>query len=273
MKRVVALFLLAACGDNIVDPPLPDSAVRFDPPAVYARWWEMTQACSGIRRTLQDVKWYRSPNRTVPLDGDQVTAYWSLGSNRIVVVDEYRLDGPVIRHEMLHALIRLEGHPREHFVEKCGGVVHCAIGCIEATEPSPSQVTPPIVEPSEVDVAVTVDPAQPRAGFEDGFFSVTVSVTNPADHAVNVSVRPRPPGNFLVTYVLTIAGDRQGPSRAVTAIDPNDTIFQAHQTKRQVFDFRIDPSGRDGITPGSYRISGGYASNLAPLVQVALGSN
>jgi hypothetical protein len=273
MKRVVALFLLAACGDHIVDPPLPDSAVRFDPPAVYARWWEMAQECSGVRRDLRDVKWYRSPNRTVPLDGNQVTAYWSLGSNRIVVVDDYRLDGPVVRHEMLHALIRVEGHPRDQFVEKCGGVVHCAIGCIESADPSPSQVTPPIVEPSELDVSVVVDPAEPRAGFEDGFFSVTVTVTNPANHAVNVNVRPRPPGNFLVTYSLTVQGDGQGLSRAITAIDPGETIFQAHQTKRQVFDFRIDPSRSEGIAPGPYRITGAYAGKVTVPVQVTLGPN
>src|SRR5687767_13898568 len=51
---------LAACS-SLVDPDLPVNARQFTPPPVYARWWAMTQACSGLSGDLASVSWYVVP--------------------------------------------------------------------------------------------------------------------------------------------------------------------------------------------------------------------
>ena len=259
-----ALIILAACGDHIVDPALPASAARFDPPPAYSRWWDMTQACSGIRKDLGELQWYRSAAPTIRLNGKEVTAYWSLGSKRIVVVDAYRLNGSVIRHEMLHSLIRQEGHPREYFMEKCGGVVHCEGDCIEPAAP---YVPLPIVQSDHLQTSLSIDPENPGATFEDGLFSVTVTATNPADHAVRVNLTPHFPGNSLYTFTINITGT---PTRSVRPIDDAAFTFRARETKRHVFDLKVDPSGRMGPQPGRYLITGGYDRTFGPAVEVTI---
>ena len=266
-----AIGALAACGDNIVDPALPEAAERFDPPAVYLRWWGMTQECAGVQRNFRDVKWYRTPAARIELNGEYVNAYWSMGSNRVVITDGARNDGSVVRHEMLHALIRQEGHPRTQFVEKCAGVVHCEEGCIEAPATMPDP--PPSVEASELDVQVSLVPSTPSQAVDGGFFSVVITATNPSDRAISVTVRPRPPGGTLVTFSATLVGNPSVPTRVTRVIDPTAVTFQARETKRQVFDYRIDPTGTFGVRPGAYFVQAAYASQSAPMPQVTLGAN
>src|SRR5712671_6242500 len=120
-----------ACG-HLTDPPLPVNAMRFDPPAVYTRWWTMVESCSGFTRAFGNVEWYSAPGVLLSPDGDgdRVDGYWSLASNRIVLVADDTLDGGLVRHEMLHALVRVKGHPRSEFLQNCGGVVGCGPICV-----------------------------------------------------------------------------------------------------------------------------------------------
>jgi hypothetical protein len=266
MRRAVLLLALAGCGENIVDPKLPEASSRFDPPQSYTRWWNMVQSCSGAVGDLSAVSWYRTALPLIPLDGSSVTAYWSQATNRVVVTDQFLLDGAVIRHEMLHSLIRRAGHPREYFVEKCGGVVHCEDACIEpGSEPSGAL---PLVEATELDLQVSVEPGAPGIGLENGLFSVIVTATNPASHAVRVVVRPRPPGGDLITFTLSMMGAHRVPGRFVRARDPSQSVFMAGEMKRHVFDFRTDPTGAAGVLPGSYRIIAGYVAASATPVEV-----
>src|SRR5512140_245269 len=117
----MAAVFAAAC-ERIVDPAFPPTATQFVPPPVYDRWWAMTASCAGVTGSLSKVSWYVVPGVTeFQLKGQTVSGYWTQGSNSIVVADSSRLDGSVIRHEMLHALIRGTGHPRSAFLEKCAG--------------------------------------------------------------------------------------------------------------------------------------------------------
>ncbi|HEY0779780.1 MAG TPA: hypothetical protein VGD56_17565, partial [Gemmatirosa sp.] len=113
----------------MTDPALPAGATRLTPPPVYARWWAMTEACSGLRRDLGAVDWYVTTGAPSISDGHQsdLGGYYSPASNRIVLADTAALDGATIRHEMLHALLgpAVAGHPRAQFLGRCAGVVHC----------------------------------------------------------------------------------------------------------------------------------------------------
>ncbi len=56
-RRLVLLPLLGACA--VSDSGLPAGAERFEPPAVYAKWWALTEQCSRRSGDVRDVSWYR----------------------------------------------------------------------------------------------------------------------------------------------------------------------------------------------------------------------
>jgi len=120
----VASFVTLSC-QTVTDPPLPGDAIRFAPPPVYAQWWTITEACSGITRPLDAVEFYRIPNASTIPDKTygEIAAYWSPAGNRIVLADFYQMQGQLVRHEMLHALLRVSGHPPAYFQGRCAGVV------------------------------------------------------------------------------------------------------------------------------------------------------
>jgi len=139
--RCTAMLLLGAVAcSSIVDPALDPRAVPFQPPPVYARWWSMVQSCSGLQGSLSDVSWYQVPGSgTVSYSGDEVAGYWALKDSRIVLGGEAVLDGSVVRHEMLHALVRkASGHPREYFLQRCAGLVVCGPTCVADGGPPPN---------------------------------------------------------------------------------------------------------------------------------------
>lgn len=274
MKRILSVLLLStavagsilSCADNIVDPRLPPGATQFTPPAVYTTWWEMTQACSGRSGSLDAVTWYEVPAH-VPLesDGRRVTAYWSAASNQIVVSATVARNGQVVRHEMLHALLRTKGHSRADFLERCAGRVTCTSQCVEDAGPAP--VVPasvPRVAPSAMQVTVRADPVNPLSSVNDGYFSMTVRVHNPAPNPVFV-VLPEPttlgaPMSF--SYRLSGVG-----SEAVNliALDAGVATFAAEETKEHVFDFFIGNGSLPGhVYPGLYTFWGAYGTYPAP---------
>jgi hypothetical protein len=121
---LLALVAGISCG-HLTDPPLPANAQVFVPPPVYAEWWTMVESCSGLSGSLANIQWYSTTSLLWdPNDHDEAIAgYWSLASNRIVLYTNDTIAGGVVRHEMLHALVRSAGHPRWAFLQACGGVV------------------------------------------------------------------------------------------------------------------------------------------------------
>ena len=129
--QLIAAVAFATACERIVDPALPSTAAVFVAPPVYTRWWALAESCTGVRRPLANVTWFVVPGVSLFQLGDQdVSGYWTAGSNRIVLADNSRLDGAVVRHEMVHALIRTSGHPRSTFLEKCAGLVSCTAECV-----------------------------------------------------------------------------------------------------------------------------------------------
>ena len=271
LAPVVAAVGLAACG-SLVDPDLPSNAERFTPPPVYARWWAMTEACSGLSGDLASVSWFMVPGvSTIPLEGKAVEGYWSLAGNRIVMAGAGRLAGGIVRHEMLHALMKAAGHPRARFLQDCGGVVTCTEVCISDAGPPPAPDPAAIqVGPEGLEVRVDVQPATPSRAVDEGFFAVIVSVRNPATGPVVVKLPPQPIGDGPTTFRFDVLGQSTVLSGNEFALDPSVTTFTAGETKRHVFDFRIgnDVASRS-LPPGMYTLRAGYSGHLvnaAPLV-------
>ena len=72
------VWAVARC-TTFTDPPLPTGAVRLMPPAVYARWWAMTETCSGLSRDIGEITWYVVPGAvTFPTNSaSEANGYYS----------------------------------------------------------------------------------------------------------------------------------------------------------------------------------------------------
>jgi len=255
---------LVACR-NLVDPDLPANAERFTPPPVYARWWSMTESCSALSGDLSGVTWFMIPGvSTVLLNGQAVEGYWSLAGNRIVIAEAGRLSGGIVRHEMLHALMKASGHSRAKFLQDCGGVASCTEACISDAGPPPSP-DPAAVQlgPEPLEVHVDVQPAAPSRALDDGFFAVIVSVRNPTTAPVVVVLPPHPIGGGQNTFAFDFVGQSTVLSGNEVALDASVSTFAAGETKRHVFDFRIGNNVTSrSLPPGTYTLRAGYGGHL-----------
>ena len=243
---VLAGALAAACMRQEI-LPLPAGAEQFQPFAPYAFWWDMVSECSQMNGDLAGVTWYYVPDTdSLPLRGRWVDGYWSKANNRVVLSSRARMVGQVVRHEMLHALTRGEGHDREFFVERCGGVVSCTGTCREeAGTPTDPPAGAPLMSVHHLRLESRLYPDVPLFGRDSGFFAVSVSVTNDSAYDAWIaldSVFSSP--NAVVTFgsIQLVAAGPDAPCHF--AFDNQSTFIwndqhfgiPAHSTRRLVFD-------------------------------------
>ncbi|MFL5558932.1 MAG: hypothetical protein ACJ794_09920 [Gemmatimonadaceae bacterium] len=245
---------------NIVEPPLPDDAEQFSPPAVYSTWWQMTQACSALTGSLAGVTWYQTSKIVYDTEsGDVIAGYWLAASNRIVLTSSVMLDGGIVRHEMLHALIRKGGHPRGQFLGNCAGTVDCEEACAASagSYPPPSE-SPSVVSGDGIEITLAVNPATPAHGIDEARFSVTVFARNKSAHWVTVA--PASGSDPRQTFSVDVRGAYGYTASDRRAIDPSQTIFAPNETKRQVFDLVVgDYPIANQLLPGDYVVRAAFA--------------
>lgn len=250
---------------GLVDPQFPSDAEEFSPPAVYSTWWKMTEACSGMTGSLGAITWFRTGQALHAFpSGDPLGGYWSPVGNRIVLTNDLALDGGVVRHEMLHALLRKGGHPRNQFLGKCMGTVHCPDACIRDAGPYPHPAETPIhVTGDSLAITLDVEPRNPTVARDGGFFSMSVMVRNRSTHWVTVpSVYSLyfPDVDSTRTFETTVRGPSGGISIPESRLDPSEWIFAPGETKKHVFDFEIGNDLRAfELPPGHYIARGGYS--------------
>jgi len=112
-----------ACGS--ATDPLPKGAIPLDTPVIYATWWDEVEGCSGETVDMATVKWYYVPGDGGFQSGTSadVVGVWEPAGNTITLA-EYVIDNPlVVRHEMLHAVLKRVDHPADYFVDRCGVLV------------------------------------------------------------------------------------------------------------------------------------------------------
>jgi hypothetical protein len=257
------LALLASCTELVT---LPAGSESFEPPPEYQLWWNMTESCSGLRGSLDAVEWYVVPGAAVlPGTNGEFSGEWFAQGNRIVLADSERLDGGLVRHEMLHALIRGAGHPRREFLEQCAGYVFCAYECTKDGGPAP--VPPagtPLVSPDSLQIGIELQPAPLNTSNFGGYFTFLITAHNAASHAViaDLSSPPGLPG-VSFSYVLTTDTHLLTGTNFTFAYDSEDTYFRAGETKRAVFDVFVGDYRQGGLGPGSYAAYGYFGSALS----------
>ena len=265
---------LALFGSACAEFALPAGSESFDPPAEYRLWWSMNESCSGLRGSLSDIDWFVVPGvETLPGTQNQYVGEWFEHGNRIVLAGNSEFDGALVRHEMLHALVRATNHPRAQFLERCAGYVFCADECRRDAEPAPvPPVGTPVVSPNALEIGIELQPAPVNPSNFGGYFTFIVTAHNPANHAVIIDLSPSPglPG-ISFSYVLT-TDDAQllTGSNFTFAYDSEETYFRAGETKREVFDFFVGDYLRGGVGPGSYAAYGyfGDAISSSPITFV-----
>ncbi len=119
------LGTLAACEAALgpADPLPPTAQLVATTPDIYREWWSRTEACSGRTGDFTKIEWYIVPNvTTFNTDVGQKVGLWTHSNEgvRIIIAGDYSNNELVVRHEMLHALLDREGHPREYFQDRCG---------------------------------------------------------------------------------------------------------------------------------------------------------
>jgi hypothetical protein len=272
----------AAYGCGLITWPLPSGVVRFTPPPVYARWWAMTEACSGITRPLAAVQFYRVPHvQTIsaPFLGD-VAGYYARGSNRIVLAGFFADEGATVRHEMLHALLNKAGHPRAQFLGRCAGIVNCVATCVTEAGPLPaSELAAVRVEPEALEISAEVAPAVPSLAVDSGLFTVTFRIHNPAPYSV-VIVPPPPPGGPFPAQpvrfhfgISRVGGGGFSPDATAGPADPIGYVYDAGETRQKVYDLSLDTTATGGyarlagrgvdpvLGPGQYTFRGYYGNS------------
>lgn len=212
---------------------------------------------------MESVQWMSAPASALQAaEGPGTVAYWSSRNNRIVLATNAVASGRIVRHEMLHALSQSRGHPASLFRNQCEGVVRCDEACSGGSGGPPLNVTARRVPVESLRIAIASYPAEPSPAVDDGFFQITVSVTNPAPHAVIADFRSRNPA-----IAVSLAPDDLRLTADHEIGDPRTALFRSGERKQYVFDLRVtDPAGRVDIKPGAYRVRGHFdALSTAPL--------
>jgi len=214
---LAGLFSLAlACHDSTA-PHVEAGAVPLTAPARFALWWRVTEACSALTGDLASVQWYVVPNTTtLTYENKQVDAYWIGNPDRIVLADTRRNDGMIVRHEMLHALLHRNGHPRDAYLTACGGVVACDGACaVEAGGYASTPESAPVLQPRDVAPRVDVFAPLPAEVSDTGAVAVMITITNPRSDPVWVRLTPRESGDFQYPTFGIIA-DYDNPANIAT---------------------------------------------------------
>lgn len=270
--RTIAPVAIAMGGVTCMDAlaPLPEGAVRFEPHAVYAFWWEQVVACSGRTGSLVAVDFYVLPGRaSFEAGGTAAAGAYDPSGHRIVLAGDFEFHGGVVRHEMLHALVPELKHPREYFAERCWNVVPCDDGCVaEAGAPSiPSAaVSVPL---DELVVEASVQPGTPSGQLHGGRFMLVLTARNPHPYAIRVALAPsldpdpRPRG-----FSVRVETDGQARFFDRRVLDAGAGHFRANEVRRAVFDYQVGATGDDALAPGDYELTGSFSGR--PTTQAAL---
>lgn len=259
---ILGVSAAVACDSTTAPAPLPLDAERFEPPAVYARWWAMTEACAGRSRSLASVRWYRVPGPAFRLeDGEIVGGVFDRLANRIVLAEAYLDDGSIVRHEMLHAIGGVRGHPTELFLERCAPILSC--GACEAWRPPGRDYA--LLPPDSLEIASDAR-MLPREVDGQRWLALWVSVRNPRERPV-VAVTPGnglTPPTFGFRLFGPVGNSMNGLESAEVATDSSVLFFQPLETKRWLYEFRVDTGfSRTTVSPGRHLVSGGYAQRWA----------
>lgn len=122
MKRLVWVLAVFTSGcQDLVGPrepiEFPDAVEYFDA-SLFPPVWAELRACSKLSGDLRRVSFYYVPRPTLRGVNPNIRTIglYYPRTNRIFVIESEQANRSVIRHEMMHALLRdADGHPPQYF--------------------------------------------------------------------------------------------------------------------------------------------------------------
>jgi hypothetical protein len=111
-SAVALATLLGACGFD------PEGSRAWEPPAVYREWWAATEACSGLSGDFDRVEWMIVPGESFECGSGRCVGHWD-PDHKIFIASDWTRHEMVVRHEILHELMRRSGHPNPPFGIGC----------------------------------------------------------------------------------------------------------------------------------------------------------
>jgi len=139
VRLVGAAGLLAAatgCGfDPVGDVPL-------DPPPIYREWFAKTEACSGRMGSFDRLRWSVIEGYSFSCSSGECAGHWRT-NHHIFLAGDWVMDEMVVRHEMLHDILGVTGHPDPPFGDGCpltwatwnGGAAGLEVGRVGPVRP------------------------------------------------------------------------------------------------------------------------------------------
>jgi hypothetical protein len=254
------LFVMGLSACDLLYEVHPPNAVRVIPPSHYLMWWQQVEACSGLSGNIERVRWWVEPGvNTVTGRGGAAGVYYE-ERHTIVLAGDWADHGPIVRHEMLHALSPTAGHPRELFRDRCGDVVSCSAGCAEEAG-SPPVRGPEVARVPLDSLHITLEmvPATPATSLMNGHLMLVVFATNPFNHAIVVEFPDLGGVGGPRGFGYSLRGHPHGGGLSYNGFqyDAGVAYFQAGETKRGVFDFHLATERLRGMfEAGNYRARG-----------------
>jgi len=112
---ILLLVLLVAGCDNPLGPELPPSAEPTLPGRSFAGLWDEVETDAGVTGDFDAISWYMVPGSYWLQDGTAARGMWVKDGNRIYIASAYWGTAGVVRHEMLHAILRDPDHDNPLF--------------------------------------------------------------------------------------------------------------------------------------------------------------
>lgn len=115
LPLAIATLSAVSCSEPIVENA---ASLNFSPPAEYATWWREVEDCLGIEASIERVRWQESGEYDFPCSTGRCAGAW-FPDHRIVLARAWKRDPLVVRHEMIHDILRVSGHPSPPFGGAC----------------------------------------------------------------------------------------------------------------------------------------------------------
>jgi hypothetical protein len=112
--------LAVAASLTCENPFAPPRGVPFTPPSWYRALYEHDVGCSDKTRRFEELRWYWIPGGGFSYDGQRDAGLTESSAGQIFIAESFLANPVVVRHEMLHAILRkTNGHPHEFFYVRC----------------------------------------------------------------------------------------------------------------------------------------------------------
>jgi hypothetical protein len=180
-----------------------------------------------------------------------------------VLGDSEEFDGSLVRHEMLHALLHVPGHPRQQFLGTCGDIVACVGGCVtDAGGPPDTSESAPILGPALLPAAILIAPDTVSMAADSGWVTFTVTLTNTTNQPAREQVSTYQSLPECVVLYRALLPNRAGALGEEEQADYYFTLAPAGtagSTRRVVFDAQVPPHA----ATAQYTVSGIFGESSA----------